>query len=159
MWLSRGFKQLGEPVGFVVSMHGDLEFAPLENENTLWPIPLPENKGFRQLGYELDASKMPTFSYQLGKTTITNKFTIPEGTRQLKKSITISKGKNLWHKIANGQSIKALPDDIYVINNESYYIDFSGNNLKPVIRNIDGRDELLVQIPEGDSNINYSIIW
>ncbi len=159
MWLSRGFKQLGEPVGFVVSMHGDLEFAPLENENTLWPVPLPENKGFKQLGYELDASRMPTFSYQLGKTTITNKFTIPQGIRQLKKSITISKGKNLWHKIADGQSIKALPDDIYVINNESYYIDFSGNNLKPVIRNIDGRDELLVQIPEGDSNINYSIIW
>ncbi|TYA74770.1 family 16 glycoside hydrolase [Seonamhaeicola marinus] len=159
MWLSRGFKQLGEPVGFAIAMHGDLEFAPLETENTPWPIPLPENKGFKQLGYELDASRMPTFSYQLGKTVITNTFTVPEGSRQLNKSITVSKGKNLWHKIADGENIKELPDNIYVVNNESYYVDLSGNELKATIRNIDGKDELLIKVPDGDSKINYSIIW
>ncbi|GAB1855385.1 hypothetical protein MHTCC0001_02190 [Flavobacteriaceae bacterium MHTCC 0001] len=159
MWLERGFKQSGEPVGFTLSMHGDLEFAPLENINALWPAPLPESKGLKQLGYELDTLRLPAFSYQIGKTTITNKFTIPKGTRQLNKSITISKGKQLWHKIADGESIKVLPDNIYIINNESFYIDFSGNNLKPIIRNIDGKDELLVEVPKGDSKINYSIIW
>ncbi|TXG38487.1 family 16 glycoside hydrolase [Seonamhaeicola maritimus] len=159
MWLARGFKQLGEPIGFSVTMHGDLEFASLEEDNSPWPIPLIENKGVKQLGYELDASRMPSFSYQIEKTTISNSFTIPEGTRQLNKSITISKGKNLWHKLADGESIKELPDNTYVINNESYYIDFTGNDLKPIIRNIDGKDELLVEVPKGDSTINYSIIW
>ncbi len=159
MWLSRGFKQSGEPIGLAISMHGDLEFAPLETVNTPWPVPLPENEGFKQLGYELDNSRMPAFSYKIGPTVITNKFSVPEGTRQLKKSVTISKARNLWHKIADGDSIKVLPDNVYVINNESYYIDFSGNNLKPEIRNINDKMELLVKIPEGNSSINYSIIW
>ncbi|MGC6432146.1 MAG: family 16 glycoside hydrolase [Jejuia sp.] len=159
MWLSRGFKQLGEPIGFALTMHGDLEFAPLETENTLWPEPLPENKGFKQLGYELDDSRIPTFSYEVGSTIITNKFTVPEGSRQLNKATTISNGKNLWHKIADGESIKALPNNIYVVNNESYYIDFSGNKLEASIRNSNGKDELLVKIPDGDSSLNYSIIW
>lgn len=159
MWLARGFKQAGEPVGFKISMHGNLEFAPLTDINTLWPDPLPENKGFRQLGYELDDTRMPTFSYQLGSTKITNKFTVPKGNRQLHKSIQISKSKNLWHKIADGESIKILPNDIYLINNEGFYIDFSGNDLKPIIRNIDGKAELLVEIPNGNHTINYSIIW
>ncbi|MHB0755563.1 family 16 glycoside hydrolase [Polaribacter sp. M15] len=159
MWLSRGFKQAGEPVGFKISMHRNLEFATLTDINTLWPDPLPENKGFRQLGYELDDTRMPAFSYQLGSTKITNKFTIPKGSRQLHKSIQITKAKNLWHKIADGESIKTLPNDIYLINNEGFYIDFSGNDLKPIIRNIDGKDELLIEIPNGNHTINYSIIW
>lgn len=160
MWLSRGKHQLGEPIGFAISLHGDLEFAKLENENTHWPMPLPENKGIKQLGYELDASRMPAFSYQIGETTITNKFTVSGENRQINKSITISNGKHLWHKIADGENIKALPNNMYIVNNESYYIDFSGNaNVKPIVRTIDGKDELLVKVPEGNSNINYSIIW
>ncbi|GAA4234537.1 hypothetical protein GCM10022291_14180 [Postechiella marina] len=159
MWLSRGQHQLGEPIGFSVSLHGDLEIVALADEHTKWPQPLPENKSIKQLGYELDNSKMPSFSYQIGKSVITNKYSVPKGNRQLKKSIKISNGKNLWHKIADGVSIKALPNNTYIINNESYYIDFSGNNIKPIIRNIDNKDELLVEIPEGDSTINYSIIW
>lgn len=159
MWLSRGKHQLGEPIGFSISLHGELEFAKLEDDNDPWPVPHPENTDIKQLGYELDASRMPTFSYQLGKATIKNKFTVSGDGRQLKKSIVISKGKKLWHKLAVGKSIKELPNNVYIINNESYYIDFSGNDVKPIIRNIDGIDELLVQIPSNNSTINYSIIW
>ncbi len=159
MWLSRGYEQLGAPVGFMVSLHGDLEFAELDDDNAAWPLPLTENKGIKQLGYELDASRMPSFSYQIGKSTITNSFTIPSGSRQLNKSIKVSKGKNLWHKIADGESIKALPNNVYAINNESYYIDFSGNSLQPIIRNSNGKDELILEVPKGESNFNYSIIW
>jgi len=160
MWLSRGYEQLGAPVGFMVSLHGDLEFAKLENENTLWPVPLPENKGFKQLGYELDATRMPTFSYEIDGSTITNSFTIPEGNRQVNRTITTSKANNLWYKIADGESIKSLPNDIYIVNNESYYIDFSANDdLSPIVRTIDGKDELIVKIPNGNNTINYSIIW
>ncbi len=160
MWLSRGYEQLGEPIGFKVSLHGDLEFAKLENENTLWPIPLPENKGFKQLGYELNEDRMPTFSYEIDGTTVTNSFTIPEGNRQLNRTITTSKARDLWYKIAEGESIKTLANQTYIINNESYYIDFSANkDLTPIVRTVDGKDELIVKIPNGSNTINYSIIW
>lgn len=159
MWLSRGKDQLGEPIGFAISLHGDLEIATLKEDNSIWPQPLPENKDVKQIGYEFNKAGMPSFSYKIGETTVTNRFSIPEGNRQLNKSITISNGKNLWHKVADGANIKALPKNTYIINNESYYIDFSGNDLKPVIRTNDGKEELLVKLPNGNSSINYSIIW
>ena len=159
MWLSRGYKQLGEPVGFSISLHGDLEFAKLQDENTPWPLPQTENRGVKQLGYELNAEKMPTFLYVTEGASISNSFTVSNENRHLTKNITIDSKQNLWHKLAHGQSIKALSNNIFIVNNESYYIDFSNNNLKPVIRNIDGKDELLVKVPKGKHTINYSIIW
>ncbi|TXE06225.1 DUF1080 domain-containing protein [Seonamhaeicola algicola] len=159
MWLSRGYKQLGEPVGFSISLHGGLEFANLKNQNTPWPLPQPENKGIKQLGYELDSEKLPTFSYAIEGATISNYFTVSNENRNLTKNITIDSKQNLWHKLADGESIKVLPNNTFIVNNESYYIDFSGNNFKPIIRNIDGKDELLVEVPKGKNTINYSIIW
>ncbi len=160
MWLSRGKHQLGEPIGFAISLHGDLEFAILENDNSPWPMPLPENKDVKQLGYEFDASRMPSFSYEIENSTITNSFTVSDGQRQLNRSITVSSDKQLWHKLADGENIKALPNHLYIVNNESYYIDLSNTpDLKPVIRTNNGKEELLIQVPKGSNTINYNIIW
>lgn len=160
MWLSRGYEQLGAPVGFSVSMHGDLEFAALENENQVWPYPLIENRGIQQLGYSFDDSGMPTFSYKIGKSTITNHFTVSNTKRSLKKSIRVSARKNLWHKIAEGENIKLLPNNTYMINDESYFIVFDANQKqKPILRKSNNKDELLIKVPRGKNSIEYSIIW
>ena len=48
----------------------------------------------------------------------------------------------------------------FIINNESYYIDFDASSgLKPFVRNSNGNDELLVKITENKQNFNYNIIW
>ncbi|MGY6648581.1 family 16 glycoside hydrolase [Wenyingzhuangia sp. IMCC45574] len=161
MWLSRGTKQLGEPIGFSVTMHGDLEFAALENENTAWPLPLPENQSVKQLGYEFDIHRMPTFTYETEGAIISNSFATSKVKREVKRNIDIETPKELWHKIADGENIKELSNQTYIINTESYYIDFSGNkeNLKPIIRTSNGKQELLVKVPVGQNNINYTIIW
>jgi hypothetical protein len=66
----------------------------------------------------------------------------------------------VYHKIAEGTSIKRLPDGTYIINEESYFIDYPANEkLKPILRNVQGTDELIVKIPPGKQVINYSIIW
>lgn len=159
MWLSRGKDQLGEPIGFSISMHGNAEFANLKDENTRWPSVIKIENEVKQLGYELDATGMPSFIYQIGETTITNKFQVSSENRKLSRTIDVVKGENLWHKIAEGEHIQMLPDNIFIVNNESYYIHFSANDLKPIIRKSKGKDELLVQIPKEKSSINYSIIW
>lgn len=160
MWLSRGFEQLGEPVGFSVGMHGDLEFASLEDENQVWPYPLIEDRGIHQLGYTFDNVGMPTFSYQIGKSTIKNHFTVSNTKRSLKKSITVSARKTLWHKVAEGENIKLLPDNTYMVNNESYFVAFEPDQkLNPILRKSNNKDELLVKVPKGKNSIEYSIIW
>ncbi len=160
MWLSRGEKQLGEPMGFIVSLHGDPEFAFLENEDADWPHNSIENPQFRQKGYEFDSNGIPTFLAQINGSNVTNTLIPSDDERALKRIITVDATTDLWYKIADGERIEELPDGTFIVNNESYYIDFDGNsNLKPIVRNSSGKDELLVKIKTGKQKFNYNIIW
>ncbi|MDO5972347.1 DUF1080 domain-containing protein [Flavivirga aquimarina] len=161
MWHSRGQHQTGEPIGFTIASHGDLDFAYLENKNDEWPKHLNEDLSFKSLGYEFDDKQIPKFSFKINDAEISNiLIASKDEKRGLNRIISINSQTPIWHKIAGGSSIKALPNNTYIINNESYYIDFSGNkNLKPLIRHSHGKDELLVKIPKGESTINYDIIW
>ncbi len=160
MWQGRGEKQLGEPIGFIVSLHGDPEFALLENKDSQWPDHLIENREFRQQGYEFDAQGIPIFLYQINGSNVTNKMVPSNTERSLTRIVTIDGSSGLWYKVADGEHIQKLPDGTFIVNDESYYVEFDKNsNLKPMIRNNGGRDELLVQVPAGTQNINYNIIW
>ena len=74
--------------------------------------------------------------------------------------ITASIKKEIWHKVAGGAVIELLPDGSYAIDDKAYYIILSetGSN-EAVLRKSGGKDELLIKIPVGESEINYSIIW
>ncbi len=160
MWHSRGEKQLGVPIGFKVSSHGDQEFTFLGNDKAKWPNSLTPNGDIKQMGYEFDANGIPTFIHKIKGTTITNTFAPSSGERGLVRTISTDGKHDIWHKIGEGEEIKKLPDGTYVINNESFFIDFSGNeSLKPVIRDSNGKMELVLKIPAGKQDINYSIIW
>lgn len=160
MWFSRGEKQLGEPKGFIISLHGDPEFALLENEHSVWPNNLVVNPDFKQQGYEFDNAGIPIFSYQINGTSIRNKLIPSDKERTLKRVITIDGSTELWYKIAEGERIEKLPDGTYIVNNESFYIDFDGSSsLKPIVRSSNGKDELLLKIAAGKHNFNYNIIW
>ncbi|MCK0190273.1 DUF1080 domain-containing protein [Arenibacter sp. F20364] len=160
MWHARGIDQLAEPKGFSVSFHGNPDFMILEDRDTVWPDSIPSNIKYRQLGYEIEKNGLPVFLYQVEGTAIKNSFKSSESGRGLNRSITINGKEDIWHKMAEGESIQQLQDDTFIVNDESYFIDFSGNDgLVPVIRHSNGRDELLLKIPAGDNNINYNIIW
>ncbi len=160
MWHSRGIEQLAVPGAFSVSVHGDPDFEFLKDDLTVWRDSIPENVVQKQLGYEFDAKGVPTFSHEINGTVIKDRFVPVKANRGLKRTITISGDKEIWHKIADGSKIEALPDGTYIINDESYFVDFSGNDsLKPMIRHVNGKDELLVKVGAGEHSMNYSIIW
>ncbi|WP_339709709.1 family 16 glycoside hydrolase [uncultured Kriegella sp.] len=160
MWHSRGIEQLAVPAAFNVSVHGDPDFEFLKDDLTVWPDTIPVNVVQKQLGYEFDAQGVPTFSHEINGTVITDRFVPVKTNRGLKRTTTISGEEEIWHKIADGSKIEALPDDTYIISDENYFVDFSGNdNLEPIIRHVNGKDELLVKIDAGEDTINYSIIW
>lgn len=158
MWQGRGGKQLGVPAGFIVSLHGDPELANLKDEKTVWPktVSVPN---YKQLGYEFDSDGFPVFSYQINSSKVSHKVLPSTSKRGLNRKITVSGATNLWLKVADGSAIKQLPDGTFVVNDESYFIDFKEGDLTPKIRKTKGADELVVKIPSGEQEIEYSIIW
>ena len=159
MWHGRGEKQLGEPAGFMVSFHGNPELVFLENVNSIWPESVPDNSDRKQLGYEFDQQRIPVFSYQVGNSRISDKMIPSKTLRMLHRTIALKGDQEIWNKVATGETIEKLPDGTYIINDESYFIDFSDDGLDPIIRQSNGMDELLVKIPQGEQKIEYSIIW
>lgn len=158
MWHSRGEHQRGEPIGFSISSHGDLDFASLNNKNDAWPKTLNDNNTFKQIGYEFKTNGLPVFSFEINGNKISHSFKASSNSKRgLDRIITTNSKSSMWHKVADGKSIKVLENNTYIINNESYYIVFKEG--KPIIRNNNEKDELLVEIPKGNSTINYSIIW
>lgn len=160
MWYVRGMEQLGVPNAFNISFNGGPEFAFLENEKTVWPDTIPTQVVQKQIGYKFDKAGIPSFTYKMNKTTVENNIVPVEGVRGIKRLITVTGSDVIWFKIADGAEIKKLPDGTYIIKNENYYIDFSDNDgLTPVIRNVNGCDELVVELTTGNQSITYDIIW
>jgi len=156
MWHQRGEKQLGEPAGFMVSFHGDPEFAILENENSPWPETTPLQQG----GYEFDNIGNPVFTAHLGGCKILDKMIPSKTLRMLHRTIEVYGEEIVWHKVAEGESIKKLADGSYIVNDESYFIDFSDSNeMEVLVRKKGDADELLVKILAGEELLEYSIIW
>ncbi|MFY0652581.1 MAG: DUF1080 domain-containing protein [Cyclobacteriaceae bacterium] len=160
MWHGRGQPQLGRPIGSAITMHEDPDFSFLENENEIWPDTVVQNKGFKQLGYELDARGNPTFSYALDGIVIKNKLTPSAKDRILRRKVTIDAHAGIWHKIAEGKVISKIKENSFAIDDNSYLIELVNTDELDVIqRNSEGRDELLLKIPSSVSQIQYNIIW
>lgn len=160
MWLSRGEKQLGEPAGFTVSFHGYPEFASLSKDDAEWPGTIMEIEDFTPMGYEIDSDGLPVFLFKQGNVRINNKMVPSTDQRSLKRVFKSDGNSAIWHKVAEGESIEELPDGTYIVNDESFFVEFASNsNLKPSVRTINGNDELLVEIPGGTQKLEYTITW
>ena len=159
MWRGRGGEQLETPMGLPIIVHGDPDFAFLENETSVWPDSIPPATAYRQLGYGLDTTGNPEFSTQLGASVVSNKFVASDSARKLQRVITVDTDTEIWHKIGEG-IIESPSENRYTLNDKQYFVDFSENpQFKPVIRTSEGTQELVLRIPEGQQKITYTLIW
>ena len=160
MWYSRGIEQLAVPAEFNVSMHGAPDFIFLTDDKQAWPDSIPEGMAQKQLGYEFDASDIPTFSHKIHGSVITDRFIPLKTERGIQRTTTVSGTEKIWHKIAEGRKIELLNDGAYIIDDAGYFVEFSeGETPQPILRHMNGKDELLLKIDAGKHSINYSIIW
>ncbi|MBU2945818.1 family 16 glycoside hydrolase [Zobellia uliginosa] len=159
MWHARGIRQLGDPVGFAISFHGTPEFSSLASEESEWPSTVTEEGLQFSDGYELGKDGIPLFIRNLGSKIVKDKIEPSSNERKLVRNISLIGDGIIWHKVASGETIEKLPDGSYIVNDESYFVDFSDDSLAPVIRKSNGQDELLVKIPTGEQKVEYSIIW
>ena len=155
MWHNRGDGS-SRPEGTLLPLQDKAGFNKLATENTEWNDDLADNLKYKFKGYEVDGDNNPTFHYQAGNATFTDKISPEEGGKSLLREISVS-GTNpsILILLGSGKEIKALKGDLYSID-QNYYIKVKGN---AKVRSIDGEQQLVLPIETKDATISYSIIW
>ena len=70
-------------------------------------------------------------------------------------------GTGLYLQLAQAEHITRDADGSYVVGDRSYYITLPSGAARPVIRRVNGQDELImpVRFDRGDAKIVYNIVW
>ncbi len=162
MWESRGELQLARPLGSVISLPSQPQLARLINQQTPWPELMPQEYKFK--GYFLDKQGRPTFNYTFDGLQISDRTVPSDEDRVLTRTLQFdnrSAGDDLWIRLAAGDTIEKLEDGLYAINHKSYYIRIDGKHQRAaVLRNINGREELLIPANAlSAQGLTWSYIW
>jgi hypothetical protein len=114
--------------------------------------------GYRPKGYIIDGADRPTFRYQIYNAMVSDVTRIMDKNEGLHREISVVGAvPNLYMRLAEGDKIETAAENLYLVNDKSYYvrIDDSGTG-KAIIRDSNGRKELLVPV---QSKISYSILF
>jgi hypothetical protein len=161
MWYGRGETQLMIPLGNVIEFSGKPSIAVLATKDSAWP---EENLDFTYSGYELKNNGAPIITYDMPGVKISETLDIKDSGKKLARTlkvVTENEDQQFYALVAEGASIEKLPNDLYSIDDHSYYISFEGK-VSPIIRNApDGSAELIlpVKMIGKSGEITYSIVW
>lgn len=157
MWHSRGDGS-SRPTGFVQRLGRPLlALHALPDPGSAWSTDTA-GTAYRPKGYVLDDSDRPTFRYQVYNTTVNDACRVLPGNQGLHRELSISTAvPNLYLHIAEGSSIEAVSEGLYLVDDKSYYIrvDNPGEQ-KLLVRDMNGRKELIAPI---NSKFSYAILF
>ncbi|EDM38430.1 putative large, multifunctional secreted protein [Pedobacter sp. BAL39] len=131
--------------------------AKLATAESAW-IADTTGTSFRTKGYVMDAQERPEFKYQMYGSTVTDAIKVSDNVEGLNRQISIDKPvENLYVLLAaDAADIKEVAKGLYAIDDQSFYLRFDNAQDKPVIRDINGRKELVVLLRD---KLNYSILF
>lgn len=159
MWHERGEPQLAKPLGSVIPLNNAPSLAVLSDDKAAWPDSINfddlENKG-----YVLDEQRSPTFRYHWKGAQVADKISVQEQGKLLLRKIAVTNPPaNLYFRAVAGKSIEKLNDNLYGVNDKSFYIRID-KDLKPQIRQTPNGQEIIVRY-DNSRNLpfEYSIIW
>lgn len=128
--------------------------AQLSNAQAAWPAD-STGTGFRTKGYVMDTEDRPQFRYNIYGAQVTDAIKVLNEGKGLSRSITIDKPvSNLYVLLANASEIEEIGKGSYLIDGQSYYLDLDEAADKPVIRDANGRKELIILL---GNKLNYFI--
>ena len=139
-------------------------FARLESTESAWPSVDKSSRdtGGKFLGYSLGEDRRPTFRYQLGEAIIAEK---PEpilrpGGAILKRTFKISNNSNgtLYFLAAQGKSIREQGGTSFQVDQAIIHLSGS-STIRPIIRSVDGQQQILVPIKEETASLTQTIEW
>lgn len=158
MWNNRGDGSF-RPRGAVNYLFTGHSFAYLTSETAAFPEGLSEGDGFKNIGYEIDATTgLPKFHYQLKDLELTDFIAPSPGAKGLTRTVSIQgtpTTDSLWLKLAEGQEIKVIEKGLYVVDKQYYISTEEAVELK--IREVDGKSELVCPL-QADS-FSYTLNW
>lgn len=155
MWYSRGDGS-SRPVG-TVQRFGRPAFAlgKLASAESPWET---DSAGYVTKGYRLDKNDLPVFRYQTFGSTVEDAINVTENGQGIRREINIQQPvPNLYARLAESNSIQMLENGLYILEGKSYYVKVEDSGgAKPVIRDSNGRKELVVPV---QNKIIYSILF
>lgn len=158
MWEQRGEPQTATPLGAVVTLTGKPTVAVLATETDRWPDTIAFDD-MHSKGYSIGAAGEPTFEYEFAGMQVSDRIATQSEGASLLRTLTVSNPADGAHALlAEGKTIKMLTKDVYVVGDQSYYIQIDRKAGAKIRKTADG-EELIVPIGKGDGQVSYSIIW
>ena len=129
--------------------------AKLSDSQAAW-IADTTGTGFKTKGYTVDGQERPTFHYNMYGTTVTDAISVVEGGQGISRSISLANPvDNIYALIADGSSIEEVSKGLYMVDGQSFYLKFDDVKDKPVIRDANGKKQLIAPVR---GKLNYSIL-
>ncbi|MDB5264189.1 MAG: hypothetical protein JWQ14_3472 [Adhaeribacter sp.] len=157
MWHSRGDGS-SRPMG-AVNRFGKPVFtlAKLASPQAAWAADTA-GSSFRPKGYLMDANEQPTFQYRIFGAIVSDAVRVLENGQGLRRELTVqSPSGELYARLAEGATIEDAGKGLYLVDDKSYYVRVDdANGAKPVVRDANGRKELVVPVR---SKLSYSILF
>jgi hypothetical protein len=156
MWYSRGDGS-SRPRG-MVQRFGKPSFTVcrLASPDAPW-IEDTAGMNFFSKGYRVDKSDVPVFRYMISDATVEDAIKVMENGQGIQRNLTVQNGSGFYAKLAEGNSITALPDGIYVIDDKAYYLQINNaGDGKAAIRDSNGRKQLVIPV---QNQLSYSILF
>lgn len=149
MWYERGEPQTAKPSGAAIILAGT---CPVY-DNTLTTDSIAD---YTYKGYTLSPAGYPTFKFIYKGHQIQDQITPTE--KGLKRVMTINsadKKAAMKMRVAQGSSIKHLGDGLYVIGDQSYYVELP-KGIIPTIETYNKQKVLFVPVMD---SLEYQLIW
>jgi len=157
MWFSRGDGS-SRPVG-AVQRFGDPVpmIAKLSARQSAWKTDTL-GTGFRPRGYRIDENDHPVFLYRINNCEVADAMHALDNGQGIGRTISITgQLQDTYLRLAGGSDIAEVGDGLYAVDDYAYYIKLpSGGSAKPVVRDTNGKKELLVPAA---AQFQYTILF
>lgn len=155
MWNDRGDGS-SKPMGSITPLNYGMVLGKISNPSAAWQSDTT-GSGFKTKGYTLDENDIPTFQYFAFGSKIQDAIKVVDAKSIVREIKIAQPATDLMARLAEGSAISQLSDNLFAVNNKSYYIQIEAETAKPTIRTVNGRQELLVSAANGV--VKYSIIF
>jgi hypothetical protein len=156
MWHERGDGS-SRPVGSVIHLGKPMPTVEKLSSSTISWKQDTTGTSFKTKGYRLDNNNRPVFRYEIFDALVEDAISVATNGRGFIRNISIENGTaGFYVRLAQGSKIEQLSNNLYAVDDKSYYIQLEGEDLKPIVRDADGRKEMILPI---QNKLQYSILF
>lgn len=160
MWIDRGGGFFKTPAS-TKDISDVPVVASLNDNKAAWPDSATFAKGYKFKGYKVDKAGRPTFMYTTNNLKVEDKIQPADGKDGITREISVSSDNDLskvYLMLAEGTDIKKNKNS-YTVSGKNYTLKIEDSGkAKPIIRDSNGRKELLVPVDGGkQAKVKYLI--